>query len=100
IEEKRKAEERLKEAKAELEELAGKLLGAQEGERHRISRELHDDVGQRMSLITSDVAKIEQELRVERKTELAERAEALKQQLSALATTIHDMCSDLHSTKL
>jgi PAS domain S-box-containing protein len=100
IEERRKAEERLKEAKAELEELAGKLLGAQERERRRISRELHDDVGQRMSLITSDVAKIEQELRVERKTELAERAEALKQQLFALATTIHDMCSNLHSTKL
>jgi len=100
IEEKRKAEERLKEAKAELEELAGRLLGAQERERRRISRELHDDVGQRMSLITSDIAKIEDELRAESKAELAERAEALKQQLFALATTIHDMCSNLHSAKL
>ena len=100
IEEKRKVEERLKEAKADLEDLAGKLLGAQEQERRRISRELHDDVGQRMSLISSEIVRIERELRTERKTELADRAGTLKQQLSELATTIHDMCSNLHSSKL
>lgn len=100
INEKRRADERLREAKAELEELAGKLLGAQEQERLRISRELHDDVGQRMSLITSDITKLERELRAERKVKLAERAAALGQQLCELATTIHEMCSDLHSSKL
>ena len=100
INEKRKAEERLREAKAELEELAGRLLVAQEQERLRISRELHDDVGQRMSLITSDITKFEQELRAVRKTKLAERAATLGEQLSELATTIHEMCSDLHSSKL
>ena len=100
INDKREAEERLKRAKAELEELAGKLLEAQEQERLRISRELHDDVGQRMSLITSDITKFEQELRAEKKSRLAERAAALGHQLCELATTIHEMCSDLHSSKL
>ena len=100
IRERRQAEEQLKATKIELEQLAGRLLSAQEQERRRISRELHDDIGQRMSVVTSEIGKIEQELRSKRKTDFAERAAALKNQLSDLASTIHDMCSNLHSSKL
>ena len=100
IRDRRQAEEQLRAANVELEQLAGRLLSAQEQERHRISRELHDDIGQRMSLVTSDIGKIEQELRSKRRTEFAERVAALKSQLSELASTIHDMCSNLHSSKL
>jgi PAS domain S-box-containing protein len=100
IRERRQAEEQLKATKFELEQLAGRLLSAQEQERRRISRELHDDIGQRMSMVTSEIGKIELELRSKRKTDFAERAAALKNQLSDLASTIHDMCSNLHSSKL
>ena len=100
IRDRRQAEEELRATKIELEQLAGRLLSAQEQERRRISRELHDDIGQRMSLVTSDIGKIEQELRSKKKTEFADRVAALKSQLSDLASTIHDMCSNLHSSKL
>jgi signal transduction histidine kinase len=46
--------ERLRElesSRAEQRRLAGYLIGAQESERRRVARELHDDVSQRLSLI-------------------------------------------------
>lgn len=100
IQDRREAEEQLRQAKIELEQLAGRLLTAQEQERRRISRELHDDIGQRMSLATNDIARIEQDLRGEHKIMLARQASALRNQLSDLASSIHDLCSNLHSTKL
>jgi PAS domain S-box-containing protein len=41
----------LEENQKELQTLAGKLLTAQEDERRRISRELHDDMNQRMAVL-------------------------------------------------
>ena len=100
IRERRHAEEQLKTTKLELEQLAGRLLLAQEEERRRISRELHDDIGQRMALMSMEIERLEQGLRVSRKTILAEQAAAMKHQLEDLASAIHDMCRNLHSSKL
>ena len=50
----RELERRLEEnsrARADLEELSGKLLRAQENERRTLARELHDEVGQSLSAI-------------------------------------------------
>src|SRR4029453_15097918 len=56
ITERQRAEAELRESEASLrkshqqnQELAGRLITAQEGERARIARELHDDVGQRLA---------------------------------------------------
>jgi PAS domain S-box-containing protein len=100
IQERKKAEEQLRAAKLELEQLAGRLLSAQEEERRRISRELHDDIGQRMSLVTNEMERIEQELHRRNKSGLAVRAAMLKCHLSELASAIHGMCANLHSSKL
>src|SRR6185503_1987722 len=32
--------------------LAGRLIAAQEGERHRIARELHDDLSQKLAMLS------------------------------------------------
>lgn len=73
----RRAEEALQEAYDELEErvcertqeleqsredlraLAGRLLTAQEEDRRRISRDLHDDINQRLAMLTMDLRQIE-----------------------------------------
>ena len=100
IKERRVAEEEVRSTKVELEQLAGRLLHAQEEERLRISRELHDDIGQRMVLMGLEIERLKQQLHADHNTVLAKKAADLSLRLQELASTIHDMCRDLHSTKL
>jgi PAS domain S-box-containing protein len=100
IKERREAEEEVKRSKLELEQLAGRLLHAQEEERQRISRELHDDIGQRMVLMSMETGRLEEELRASKDMALAKKAADLSEHLEELASAIHDMCRDLHSSKL
>lgn len=51
----RRAEQSLRESNAQIQDLAGRLITAQEAERSRIARELHDDVGQRVALLAMDL---------------------------------------------
>jgi len=62
IVEKKKAEEALKQHKQELQRLSSELLTAQETERMRISHELHDELGQALTLIKLRIGLIEMKL--------------------------------------
>jgi len=89
----------LKQAKSELLELTERLIRAQEEERQRLSRELHDDIGQRLSLLVIALDRLQQELPRELwflRDELAATLEEANQ----LATDIHGLSHQLHSTKL
>jgi PAS domain S-box-containing protein len=54
ITEKIQAERALQQSRQELRALAGRLIDAQEEERKRISRELHDDLNQKLALLAID----------------------------------------------
>jgi PAS domain S-box-containing protein len=56
--ERKLAEIALQESRQELRALAGRLLLAQEEERKRISRELHDDLSQRVALLAFDTSNL------------------------------------------
>ncbi len=45
----------LKQSRADLRALAGQLLTAQEADRRRISRDLHDDINQRLAMLSMDL---------------------------------------------
>ena len=51
----RQAEVALRRSQAELQLVGARLLGAEEGERSRIVRELHDDIGQRTAVLTMNL---------------------------------------------
>jgi PAS domain S-box-containing protein len=58
ITERRKAERALQESRQELRALAGRLINAEEEERKRISRELHDDLSQKLALLAFDTSSL------------------------------------------
>jgi signal transduction histidine kinase len=88
------------EAVAVARQLNGRLINAGEEERKRIARELHDDIGQRLSLVSV-------ELDMERGT-LSKNNENCPvnclseplQQLGEIITDVHNLSHQLHSTKL
>ncbi len=83
----------------EVDFLASLLIQSQENERKCLSRELHDDIGQRLSLAASEVALMASQ-QSEAKYLSIERLEGLRDELDSLCTDIHEMSHDLHSYKL
>jgi PAS domain S-box-containing protein len=56
VTQRKRAEEALRESRQELRALAGSLINAQEQERKRISRELHDDLSQELACLALDIS--------------------------------------------
>ena len=83
----------------EVDTLASMLVQSQESDWRRLSRDLHDDIGQRLSLMTSEVALMASQASTE-PSPYAERLEGLRCDLDELCTDIHEMSHDLHSYKL
>lgn len=77
-------------------DLSGKLIQAQEDERRRIARELHDDVGQRLAVLSIELDKLRGKLT----PSLRSRASGLWNQASSIANTVRDISHDLHSPGL
>jgi PAS domain S-box-containing protein len=88
-----------KEAEQTLATVSGKLIQAQEEERHRIARELHDDISQRIALLSLEIQGLG-EARPKSSVELRDRAERLLKYTSQLSSDIHALSHRLHSSKL
>lgn len=52
-------QQELRQSREELRALAGQLLTAQEEDRRRISRDLHDDINQRLAMLSMDLRQAE-----------------------------------------
>jgi PAS domain S-box-containing protein len=87
-----------KRAEQELEELAGRLIHAQEQERSRIGRELHDHISQMLGVLTIRI----DQLRAEDATppSIAAALEELRQSTAEITADIHNLSHRLHSSAL
>ena len=95
----RRKQAELERSRAELQALAGRLLTAQDDERRRISRELHDDVNQRLAMLTLDVESLQARApRSPRAT--AERLAVIRDRLVELSDDVHGLAYGLHPSVL
>jgi len=77
ITERKRAEEACRESEGRLRHLSSQLLTVQENERKRISREIHDSLGQSLSAIKFKVEGITNQMRESRHKEIAGSLEIL-----------------------
>jgi PAS domain S-box-containing protein len=85
---------------SEHETLASQLIEFQENERKRLSRELHDDIGQRLSLIATEVAMLQHQHSSGVGVVIEDRLGDLYAELANLCTDLHRLSHSLHSYKL
>jgi signal transduction histidine kinase len=95
----RQMEQRLRESHEELRRLAAQILGAQETERRRIARELHDDFGQDLALVSVELDLLRQRLPAA-PAEAEDRIRATSDRVKQLSSSIHDLSHQLHPMKL
>jgi signal transduction histidine kinase len=89
----------LRQSYAEVQDLAGRLISAQESERRRIARELHDDLSQKLTLLGIEIGR----LAVRPPASLAavaDVARALSERTGSIAGDVHRLSHDLHPARL
>ncbi len=91
------AERRL--AERALQDLSGRLIGAQEEERGRIARELHDDLNQRIALLSVQLEQLAQKP-PESSVQLRRSMRELWQQTKDLSSEIHNLSHRLWPSQL
>jgi PAS domain S-box-containing protein len=79
--------------------LTGRLISAQEEERSRIARDLHDDFSQRLALLGIGLGQLWKNLP---KSEMEERAAVLEllRRTREISSDMHSLSHQLHSSKL
>jgi len=82
-----------------LRDVSGRLIGAQEQERARIGRELHDNVSQRLALLSIKIDEIRKALPASA-GKVAARIASLRADSRAVALEVHGLSHRLHSIKL
>jgi PAS domain S-box-containing protein len=98
ITERKQAEDLLRQHGAQLEELTAKLLAAQEHERRRLGRELHDDFTQRLAVLAVDIGSLERSFPSD--PSLRDHLQRLRQTAGQLANDIHNFAYQLHPSLL
>ncbi|MGH9900433.1 MAG: ATP-binding protein [Pyrinomonadaceae bacterium] len=82
-----------------IHDLSGRLLNAQEEERSRIARELHDDTNQRLALLGIELEQLDQELLASAEA-CHRRIRELTARAQELSASVHGLSYRLHPSKL
>jgi len=88
-----------KEAEHALARLSGRLIHAQEQERKRIAREIHDDYNQRLAVLANDIDELAENA-VAFPVEASQRLHQLWNTISELGADLHSLSHRLHSSTL
>jgi PAS domain S-box-containing protein len=83
-----------KQAEEALKDLGGRLIAAQESERSRIARELHDDFNQRLALLSIELEQLGKQ------SQIRQPCVKLQKQVQEMSADIQGLSHRLHPAKL
>jgi signal transduction histidine kinase len=95
----RESERILRQNENDLRRLAGRLISAQEEERSRLARELHDDLAQRLAVFAIDVGQIEQQLG-DLPEPVRETLNEMKKDIVTISQDVHKLSRQIHPSIL
>jgi len=84
-----------KQAEEALSTVNRRLIEAQEQERTRIGRELHDDVNQRLAMLAVELEQLQ-----DNPSEVERRARKLRSEITEISNDVQSLSHDLHTSKL
>jgi signal transduction histidine kinase len=90
---------RARQTEETLRDLGGRLITAQEEERSRVARELHDDLNQRMALLSVELEQLSQRMPASQ-SNLRLSVNNLWERAQEISTEIHRVAYQLHPSKL
>jgi signal transduction histidine kinase len=90
---------RHRQAEEALRNLGGRLINAQEEERSRVARELHDDLNQQVALMSIQLEQLGQKI-PEGREDLSALVSGLWSKAQEIASEIHRLSYQLHPAKL
>jgi PAS domain S-box-containing protein len=85
----------LKRAEESLADMTRKLIRAQEQERARIGRELHDDINQRLAMLSVELEQLQ-----DNPSEWPDRVQEFRNRMGEISNDVQALSHDLHSSKL
>jgi PAS domain S-box-containing protein len=97
--ERKRAEEELRESREQLRELSRETQSAIETERKRIAREIHDQLGQELSLFQLELGLIQDQL-LQTQKNLREKLKSMSTLVDSSIRTVQRISSDLRPTLL
>lgn len=83
-----------------LRDLSGRLINAQEEERHRIARELHDDINQQLAVLAIELQSLETAVPQLPRSQVRERLHLLWNKTTAASQDLQHISHRLHPSKL
>ena len=95
----KQTEEALLRSEQDLSRLTGRIINAQEEELKRLSREIHDDLSQRLAAMALDAALIEKQVEP-RQIQTLQDLKTLRATLGEVAEEVHDLSRRLHPSIL
>ena len=81
-------------------ELAGRLIAAQEAERTRLARDLHDDACQEIAGLSVELSRLKSDQAIARQPELRGALSTMQQRAARLAESVRLLSHDLHPAVL
>lgn len=96
VEQRRATQRALSMSTTEVRELAGRLIVAQEQERARIARDLHDDINQRLAVASIRLSALRRKVDESNRNDVSQ----LQSELIALSEDVRHLSHDLHPSML
>jgi two-component system sensor histidine kinase UhpB len=90
------AERAAKESAGHIQNLVGRLMTAQEAERRRIARELHDDVNQQLAALSIGLSVLGRRLPAAQEPDVRDDVTHLQARTASLAEAIRHLSHELH----